>query len=75
MSVIECKDEKSHHLFVEAEPCGLEIRLLDSRASSWKKTLPVFLEAVASGASFEELLKTAKEQKLEMAGKKAERFH
>ena len=75
VSVIECKDEKSHHLFVEAEPCGLEIRLLDSRASSWKKTLPDFLKAVASGAKFEKLLKTAKEKKLEMAGKKAERFH
>lgn len=70
VSVIECKDEKSHHLFVEAEPCGLEIRLLNSRASSWKKTLPDFLKAVASGASFEELLKTAKEKKLETASKK-----
>ena len=75
VSVIECKEDKSHHLCVDAEPCGLEIRLLDSRASSWKKTLPDFLKAVASGAKFEELLKTAKEQKLEMAGEKARRFH
>lgn len=72
--VIECKDDKSHHLCVDAEPCGLEIRLLDSRVASWKKTLPEFLEAVSSGESFAGLLKTAKEKKLEIAEMNAKRF-
>lgn len=70
VNVIECKDEKSHHLFIQSEPCALEIKLLDSRATSWEKTLLDFLEAVSSGANFDELLKIAQDKKLKIIGEK-----
>ena len=75
VEVLEIKEERTHHICITAEPSGIELRLLDSRINSWKKTLPEFLAVVSSGASFAELLKIAKEQKLEIAGEKARRFH
>ena len=72
---VHSASDKTHRLCVlpkdKVRDFGLEIRLLDSRVSVWSKTLPAFLEKLGEGASFDELLKCAKENKLEVAGMNA----
>jgi hypothetical protein len=70
----EEEKDKSQRLAVNTNPCGIELRLLNSKVKSWEKTLPGFLDKVQSGASFEELLAYADENKLEAAGDKAKKY-
>ena len=66
--------DKSQRLAVNSNPCGIELRLLNSKAKAWVKTLPGFLDKVKRAASFQELLAYANENKLEAAGEKAKKY-
>ncbi|MBR6199871.1 MAG: leucine-rich repeat protein [Spirochaetales bacterium] len=66
--------DKSQRLAVNSNPCGIELRLMNSKVKSWEKTLPAFLDKVKSGAAFYDLLAYANENKLEAAGEKAKKY-
>lgn len=72
---VHSESDKTHRLCLlpkdKVRDYGLEIRLLDSRVSAWSKTLPTFLEILGKDVPFDELLKCAKENKLEVAGMNA----
>jgi len=74
VEIWEDENDNSQRLAVKCGDLGIELRLLNSKACSWEKTLPDFLEKVKSGATFEELLAFADANKLEVAGEKANKY-
>ena len=74
VEIWEEENDKSQRLAAKNGTFGIELRLLNSKAKAWVKTLPGFLDKVKRAASFQELLAYANENKLEAAGEKAKKY-
>jgi len=74
VEIWEDENDKSQRLAAKNGDLGIELRLMNSKAKSWIKTLPEFLNKVKSGATFEQLLAYADENKLQAAGEKAKKY-